>query len=62
MPPQPSASVAQPAEEAKEEQASQPEVEDPFTVWQGDDIQYCDDLVYVLKLSNTTESEYKYRI
>ena len=62
MPPQSSASVAQPAEETKEEQASQAEVEDPFTVWQGDDIQYCDDLVYVLKLSNTTESKYKYRI
>lgn len=37
-------------------------VDDPFTEWQGDEIKICDDLVYVLRVTNTTDEPLKFRI
>lgn len=51
------ARAGEPEPEEEEEK-----VEDPFTVWQGDEIKHCEDLVYVLKLTNTTDNPVKFRM
>ena len=46
----------------KEEEGKQEEVQDPFTVWQGDEIRVCDDLLYVLRMSNPTADAMTFRV
>ena len=55
---QPQANQQDGTEEAKEEDRN----EDPFSQWQGDEIRTCDDLVYVLKISNTTNEPMMFRL
>jgi len=45
-----------------EEKTFEEAVEDPFSVWEGAELQSCDDLVYELRLMNTTDESLKYRI
>ena len=42
--------------------AEESAVDDPFTVWQGEPLQSCDDLIYVLYLTNPRECAMKYKI
>ena len=37
-------------------------MQDPFTVWQGDEIRACDDLLYVLRMTNPTADAMSYRV
>ena len=37
-------------------------LDDPFTVWQGESLQSCDDLVYVIYLTNPRDCAMKYKI
>jgi len=60
--PPPSQPAALTAEEEEKKQAETAAIEDPFSVWQGDEIKTCDDLVYVLKLTNTTDEVMKFTL
>ena len=53
---------AQPAAAQEEKKQEDTDVDDPFTVWQGDEIKTCDDLVYVLRLTNTTAELMKFSL
>lgn len=47
---------------AEEDKEKEGDVEDPFAEWKGSEIQTCDDLVYELRLSNTTDQKMKYKV
>lgn len=63
--PKPAAPKAAPQEEAKEEQKKDQldvVVEDPLSVWEGEPIQSCPDLCYLLMVTNTTQDPLLYSI